>query len=155
MNEFIQSIQTLLLYNAQYKLKVGLYLAVKQSIRTLQWRRDLKCSSSCFLSESLGISRDTVEKTYQQLEQEGWLYRIKGKGTFIKVNAQRKIELNTSTTLPAVSSNEFVLPESQQLLQVLFSIKTYIFLQIVCLKYAIFHFENGMKQKKKFWHKMG
>ena len=34
MNEFIQSIQTLLLYNAQYKLKVGLYLAVKQSIRT-------------------------------------------------------------------------------------------------------------------------
>ena len=46
------------------------------------------------------------EKTYQQLEQEGWLYRIKGKGTFIKVNAQRKIELNTSTTLPAVSSNE-------------------------------------------------
>ena len=120
MNEFIQSIQTLLLYNAQYKLKVGLYLAVKQSIRTLQWRRDLKCSSSCFLSESLGISRDTVEKTYQQLEQEGWLYRIKGKGTFIKVNAQRKIELNTSTTLPAVSSNEYVLPESQQRLQALF-----------------------------------
>ena len=54
-----------------------------------------------------------------------------------------------------MSSNENVLSESQQLLQVLFSIKTYIFLQIVCLKYAIFHFENGMKQKKKFWHKMG
>ena len=120
MNEFIQSIQTLLLYNAQYKLKVRLYLAVKQSIQTLQWGRDLKCPSSRFLSESLGISRDTVEKTYQQLEQEGWLYRIKGKGTFVKVNAQRKIELNTSTTLPAVSSNEFVLPESQQRLQGLF-----------------------------------
>ena len=44
-----------------------------------------RCLLSCDLS--IDLSDMTTEQN-KQLEQEGWLYRIKGKGTFIKVNAQ-------------------------------------------------------------------
>lgn len=41
------------------------------------------------ISEMFGISRTTVRQAITELVQEGWLYRIKSKGTFV---AQRKIK---------------------------------------------------------------
>lgn len=41
------------------------------------------------ISEMFGISRTTVRQAITELVQEGWLYRIKSKGTFV---ARRKIK---------------------------------------------------------------
>ena len=36
------------------------------------------------LISSLSVSRITVRKAIEELEQEGWLYKMQGKGTFVK-----------------------------------------------------------------------
>ena len=43
------------------------------------------------ISDSFGISRTTVRQAITELVQEGWLYRVKSKGTFV---SQPKITQN-------------------------------------------------------------
>ncbi|OTG92360.1 PLP-dependent aminotransferase family protein [Acinetobacter sp. ANC 3832] len=101
-NEFIQILQGNLSNSKQKKLKTKVYLAIKESLIQLQLQQDFKCPSSRFLSETIGVSRDTVEKTYDQLEQEGMLYRIKGKGSFAKATPTKTVidQQNTHYSLP-------------------------------------------------------
>ncbi len=111
-NEFIQILQGNLSNSKQKKLKTKVYLAIKESLIQLQLQQDFKCPSSRFLSETIGVSRDTVEKTYDQLEQEGMLYRIKGKGSFAKA-APTKIVIDQQNT-------HYSLPENSERLEALF-----------------------------------
>ncbi|WP_407307114.1 PLP-dependent aminotransferase family protein [Acinetobacter sp.] len=111
-NEFIQLLSQNLAQNNESKLRTKIYLAIKAILPQLNLQSDFKCPSTRFLSEHLGISRDTVEKVYGQLEQEGIFERTKGKGTFIK--AFLKIELLASETV------EYRLPENTEQLENLF-----------------------------------
>ena len=81
-NEFIQLLSQNLAQNNESKLRTRIYLAIKAILPQLNLQSDFKCPSTRFLSEHLGVSRDTVEKVYAQLEQEGIFERSKGKGHF-------------------------------------------------------------------------
>lgn len=104
-NEFIQLLSDHFKQIKEKKLRTKLYLAIKQSLAKLDLTQTFKCPSTRFLSEALGISRDTVEKTYAQLEQEGVFYRIKGKGSFAqrqpKIISEKKAKHDTPYFLPA------------------------------------------------------
>lgn len=72
---------------------VPLYVQLKEGLqRALQagnWPQEQALPSERELSEHLGISRATVRQAVQELEQDGWLVRRQGRGTF---PSQPKVE---------------------------------------------------------------
>lgn len=73
--------------------KVPKYMQLKQEL--LGWLESGKLQtgkqfpSENELAEQFGLSRQTVRQTFAELEREGWLERIQGKGTFAR-NPQRR-----------------------------------------------------------------
>lgn len=45
------------------------------------------------LAREVGINPNTVQKAYQDLERDGIIYTVSGKGSFVSQNAQLKIQL--------------------------------------------------------------
>ncbi|MBJ8101981.1 GntR family transcriptional regulator [Bacillus cereus group sp. N11] len=56
---------------------------LKNSIEKGHWKLGDKIPSENQLMEQFGVSRNTVKKAIEELVQEGILYRIQGKGTFV------------------------------------------------------------------------
>ena len=78
-----------------------IYEQVKDGIRKLAYsgmiEPDEKLPSVRELASKLAINPNTISKAYKELEQEGFLYTITGRGTFINqdfdLNDRRKTEL--------------------------------------------------------------
>ena len=78
-----------------------IYEQVKEQFRKLivsgVLRVDDKLPSVRELASSLAINPNTISKAYKELEQEGFLYTLSGRGTFINqdfdLNDRRKREL--------------------------------------------------------------
>jgi GntR family transcriptional regulator of arabinose operon len=70
------------------------YLQLKQEI--LSWLHTGKLKpndqmpSENEIAEQFHMSRQTVRQTFGELEQEGWLYRMQGKGTFVSTPQTQK-----------------------------------------------------------------
>lgn len=48
------------------------------------WTRDTQLPSVRGLAVELGINPNTIQKAYQELEAEGIIYTVAGKGSFVK-----------------------------------------------------------------------
>src|SRR5690606_3088473 len=59
---------------------------LKESIEKKEWEEGQIIPSERVLSEQYGISRMTVRQAIQNLVRDGYLYREKGKGTFVAAN---------------------------------------------------------------------
>ena len=78
-----------------------IYEQVKDGIRKLAYSGiigpDEKLPSVRELASKLAINPNTISKAYKELEQEGFLYSLTGRGTFINqdfdLNDRRKTEL--------------------------------------------------------------
>lgn len=78
-----------------------IYEQVKDGIRKLAYSGvvapDEKLPSVRELASKLAINPNTISRAYKELEQEGFLYTLTGKGTFINqefdLNDRRKKEL--------------------------------------------------------------
>ena len=78
-----------------------IYEQVKDGIRKLAYSGmigpDEKLPSVRELATKLAINPNTISKAYKELEQEGFLYTLSGRGTFINqdfdLNDRRKTEL--------------------------------------------------------------
>ena len=78
-----------------------IYEQVKDGIRKLAYSGvlgpDEKLPSVRELASKLAINPNTISRAYKELEQEGFLYSLTGKGTFINqgfdLNDRRKEEL--------------------------------------------------------------
>lgn len=72
-----------------------IYLQIKDYIKEMilkgMLQKDLKLPSTRELSHLLNVSRNTVMLAYQYLEDEGFIYTLKGKGAFIS-NVQIKYQ---------------------------------------------------------------
>ncbi|UJF35844.1 GntR family transcriptional regulator [Paenibacillus hexagrammi] len=70
------------------------YLQLKQEI--LSWlhagrlKPNDQMPSENEIAEQFQMSRQTVRQTFGALEQEGWLYRVQGKGTFVSTPQSQK-----------------------------------------------------------------
>jgi DNA-binding transcriptional regulator YhcF (GntR family) len=71
----------------QRKNGIPLYVQVKEAvlteIRNGQWKTGDKLPTERELSQRLKVSRNTVSQAYQELEAEGVLVSIQGRGTFV------------------------------------------------------------------------
>lgn len=84
-----------------YRDSRPIYEQVKDGIRKLAYsgvvEPDEKLPSVRELASTLAINPNTISRAYKELEQEGFLYTLTGKGTFINqefdLNDRRKEEL--------------------------------------------------------------
>ena len=75
--------------NGQYKYQtLKDYLIAK--ISTGEYQCGFRVASEPELSRKFNLSRNTTRQALQELELEGYVYRIRGKGTFVKDNTPRK-----------------------------------------------------------------
>lgn len=86
------------------------YLVIKQEI--LKWIQSgrLKANdqmpSENEIAEQFQVSRQTVRQSLGELEQEGWLYRLQGKGTFVCIpTAQTGHSVQTIGVITTYISN--------------------------------------------------
>jgi DNA-binding transcriptional regulator YhcF (GntR family) len=74
-------------FPVQRKSGIPLYVQVKEAvlteIRNGQWKTGDKLPTERELSQKLKVSRNTVSQAYQELEAEGVLVSIQGRGTFV------------------------------------------------------------------------
>jgi GntR family transcriptional regulator len=57
---------------------------IKEMIVTDVWAENSKIPSVRELSEQLTLNPNTVQKAYRELEREGYIYTVSGKGTFVR-----------------------------------------------------------------------
>lgn len=104
-----------------YKEARPLYEQIKESIRKMvisnAFLADEKLPSVREMASQLAVNPNVIERAYQELEQDGYVYRRKDEGTFVakenRVNEMRRRELMQKFDLVvrelselSVSSNE-------------------------------------------------
>lgn len=104
-----------------YKEARPLYEQIKESIRKMvisnAFLADEKLPSVREMASQLAVNPNAIERAYQELEQDGYVYRHKDEGTFVakenRVNEMRRRELMQKFDLVvrelselSVSSNE-------------------------------------------------
>ena len=104
-----------------YKEARPLYEQIKESIRKMvisnAFLADEKLPSVREMASQLAVNQNAIERAYQELEQDGYVYRRKDEGTFVakenRVNEMRRRELMQKFDLVvrelselSVSSNE-------------------------------------------------
>ena len=104
-----------------YKEARPLYEQIKESMRKMvisnAFLADEKLPSVREMASQLAVNPNAIERAYQELEQDGYVYRRKDEGTFVakenRVNEMRRRELMQKFDLVvrelselSVSSNE-------------------------------------------------
>lgn len=82
-------LRTVLDHRSPTPLFVQLKDVLLHGLRSGMWSEDQPLPSERQLTSELGVSRATVRQAIQELENEGWLIRRQGKGTF---SSQPKVE---------------------------------------------------------------
>ncbi len=57
---------------------------IKEKIETREWEEHKRLPPERLLCELYGVSRATVRQAMQELEVNGYIYKVQGRGTFVK-----------------------------------------------------------------------
>ncbi|CAL7892498.1 Transcriptional regulator, GntR family [Fusobacterium necrophorum subsp. funduliforme] len=76
--------KTKIIRDPGHKISMQLYEILKEDILQNHWKENSKFYSIRQVSIKFEVNLNTVLKVFQTLEEEGYLYSIKGKGCFIK-----------------------------------------------------------------------
>ena len=76
--------QKKLIRNSDVTISTQLYEMLRQDILENKWKENDKFYSVRQISIKYEVNSNTVLKVVQMLEEEGYLYSIKGKGCFVK-----------------------------------------------------------------------
>jgi GntR family transcriptional regulator of arabinose operon len=69
-----------------------------------------KIHSENELAESFDVSRNTVRQAIGELVNEGWLYRVQGKGTFVNRQPDTKHEKSKTIAIITTYLNDYIFP---------------------------------------------
>lgn len=83
-------------HNSSISIYEQLYQQFLKYIMTGLLRPDDKLPSVRELSSSLHINPNTVVKAYRLLEEQGFIYSLAGKGSFVSCKQSLQIELSKS-----------------------------------------------------------
>jgi GntR family transcriptional regulator of arabinose operon len=76
----------------------------KELIKSKQLNEDDKIPTEKEMIEQFKVSRITVANALNELAREGWIYRIPGRGTFVKGVPEQEITAERMVSAPALSS---------------------------------------------------
>lgn len=76
--------QKKLIRNSDVTISTQLYEMLRQNILENKWKENDKFYSVRQISIKYEVNLNTVLKVIQMLEEEGYLYSVKGKGCFVK-----------------------------------------------------------------------
>ncbi|MDI6617295.1 MAG: GntR family transcriptional regulator [Clostridiales bacterium] len=85
---------------------------VIETIKSGKIDADEKLYSENELAKTFGISRNTVRQALGDLANEGWLYRVQGKGTFVSGRTTSDKDREKSRTIAVVTTyiNDYIFP---------------------------------------------
>ncbi|MEG0305549.1 MAG: GntR family transcriptional regulator, partial [Oscillospiraceae bacterium] len=83
--------QELIMTGINKKIPVALYYQLKESIYkkiiSQEWKPGSKIPTESAICAACGVSRITVRKALEELQNEGYLRKVQGRGTFIEKKA--------------------------------------------------------------------
>lgn len=94
--------------------QVPKYLLLKQEI--MEWFHSGRLEpgdqmpSENEIAEQFAMSRQTVRQSFGELEQEGWLHRIQGKGTYVSNPAERKVQEVQTIGIITTYISDYIFP---------------------------------------------
>ncbi len=107
--------------NLDYKSGQTLHEQIEEGIKQLIINRVLKpdeqLPSVRELSISLTVNPNTVQRAYKQLEQDGFIYSVKGKGNFISDtlgDAEAKLREDACGRLYSIAHELVILGEEKE-----------------------------------------
>jgi len=91
------------MFDLDWRSRKPIYEQLVEKIKTLiindVWKKDEQLPSVRALAEQLTINPNTIQKAYRELETQGYIYSIKGKGSYVnsvpdieKAEKRRKIK---------------------------------------------------------------
>lgn len=95
-------------------VRIPKYIQLKNEL--LAWLQDGKLQpgeqfpSENEIAEQFGLSRQTVRQTFGELEKEGWLERIQGKGTFARNPLRRENEQVKTIGIVTTYISDYIFP---------------------------------------------
>ena len=99
-----------------YKSRTPIYEQIIENVKTLivsgVLERDQQLPSVRQLAQELAINPNTIQRAYQELEREGIIYSLKGRGSFV---GSRLGELRTVQQAELLAQLEAVSRELKQL----------------------------------------
>jgi GntR family transcriptional regulator of arabinose operon len=94
--------------------RVPKYRQLKQEVMswlyTGQLKPDEQMPSEHEIASRFQMSRQTVRQTLGELEKEGWLYRIQGKGTFVSVPKSRTLQEVQTIGMVTTYISDYIFP---------------------------------------------
>ncbi len=94
--------------------RIPKYMQLKHEL--LSWfesgklQRGQQVPSENEIAEQFGMSRQTVRQTFGELEKEGWLERIQGKGTFARSPERRESEQVKTIGIITTYISDYIFP---------------------------------------------
>lgn len=83
----IKGKEVLIVFRLDEKNRSAIYVQVMENIKEMivtdVWHENDKIPSVRELSEELMLNPNTVQKAYRELEREGYIYTVSGKGSFV------------------------------------------------------------------------
>lgn len=81
--------------------------SIYEYIKSMDTEKDTKLPREEVLAKNLGVSRVTIRKALNDLAQEGMIFRIHGKGTFVNSEALQSLQ-DKATIDPAQDFDEII-----------------------------------------------
>lgn len=73
-----------------YKSRIPIYEQIMQNVKNMilagVWKADDQLPSVRQLAQELGINPNTIQKAYNELEWQGVIYSLRGRGSFVSSN---------------------------------------------------------------------
>ena len=91
-----------------YRSQKAIYEQVRDELKKLIMRGVLRCDEKIpsvrDIAGSLAVNPNTVQRAYRELENEGFIYSVKGKGNFVSPREDAEQRERTETLLKTFSA---------------------------------------------------